>query len=66
MNEKYIERPKKFNQREYNREYTKNHYKTFSTTISPNLFEDINNYCQFKSISKAEFLRIALEVLEKQ
>lgn len=62
MNEKYIERPKKFNQREYD----KTHFKQFNVKIKPDLWDNITQYCDYNSISKAEFLRIALESLEKQ
>lgn len=64
MDSKFIERPKKFNQKEYNKNYRKDHYNTFSTTVKPELKNRIDFYCQCKGISKAEFLQLAIDTLE--
>lgn len=60
LEEKYIERPKRFDKNEYN----KTHFKQFNVKIKPALSERINNYCNDVGISKAEFLQKAIDVLE--
>ena len=66
MDKKYVERPKKFDQKKYNSEYQKNNYKRFNTVIKPELAERLNNYCDDLGISKAEFLKRAIDLMEKQ
>ncbi len=65
MNEKYIERPKKFDKRAYDNNYQKTHYAQFNLRIAPDLKQRIDNYCSDNNISKSEFLRIAIEALDK-
>ena len=60
MNTNNIERPEKFNQREYD----KTHFKQFNVKIKPDLWDEINNYCDNFDLSKSEFLRRAIEVLK--
>lgn len=60
MNKKYIERPQKFDQKEYK----KNHYAHLSCYIKPELKQEIDNYCADKGISKSEFLRQAIEIMK--
>ncbi len=62
MNEKYIERPKKFDQKEYK----KNHYAHLSCYLEPELKQEIDEYCSDLGISKPEFLRRAIEALKNQ
>lgn len=57
---------KKFNATEYKREYAKSHYKHFSVSVSPELKERLDNYCRDMKISKSEFIRRALDVLEEK
>lgn len=64
MDRKNIERPKKFNQREYNTEYQKKNYKRFSTVVKPDVAERINSYCADMGISKADFLKLAIDIIE--
>ena len=56
----------KFNATEYKKEYAKKHYKHFSVSVTPELKERLDNYCRDMKISKSEFIRLALDVLEKQ
>lgn len=60
MDNKYIERPPKFDQNAYK----KAHYKRFSTDISPDTMERIADYCKACNISKADFLRLAIDTLD--
>lgn len=64
MDAKFIERPKKFNQKEYNKNYRKEHYTTFTAAIKPELKNRIDLYCQCKGVSKTEFLQLAIDTLE--
>lgn len=64
MDRNNIERPKKFNQREYNDKYQKEHYISIAARVKPNVAERINNYCTDMGISKAEFLQRAIDVLD--
>ena len=59
MNKKFIEREKTFNQKEYNTEYRKKHYKQFAVNISIEFYEQIENYCRDNNLTKADFLRNA-------
>lgn len=65
MNEKYIERPKKFDKKSYDRQYQKDHYQRFVADLKPELKTRIDNYCSDVGISKSEFLQRAIELLEK-
>ncbi len=65
MNEKYIERPKKFDKTKYNHEYTKKNYTPFSTVLKPDLAERVNDYCKNNKMSKAEFIALAIELMDK-
>ena len=56
LNKKYIERPKKFDQRAYNSEYSKTHYRKLSTDIKPEDYNLIDTYCKTNGISKAKFI----------
>lgn len=62
LNKNNIERPEKFNQREYD----KTHFKQFNVKIKPDLWEDITDYCNNMNISKSDFLRRAIEALKNQ
>lgn len=66
LDKKYIERPKTFNKREYDKEYHKNHYKQVTFSMTPELKERLDNYCSQAKISRTDFIRLALDVLEKQ
>lgn len=66
MDKKYIERPKTFDKREYNKEYQKSHYKQVTLSLTPELKERLDSYCRDMKISRSEFIRRALDVLEDQ
>lgn len=61
MNKNNIIREKTFNKKEYDREYKKANYKQFNTNISISLNEQIVNYCKDAGISKADFLKLAVD-----
>ena len=56
MDKKYIERPELFNQKEYNKEYKKNHYKSISISVKPDFATTLNDYCQQAGFSKTELI----------
>ncbi|MCM1024142.1 MAG: ribbon-helix-helix domain-containing protein [Prevotella sp.] len=64
MDKKYIERPKTFDKKEYDREYHKKHYKQITFSMTSELKERLDSYCKKAEISRTEFLRRALDVLE--
>lgn len=66
MDKKYIERPKTFDKKEYDKDYKKQHYKHFSVYLTPELKERLDNYCSQAKISRTDFIRLALDVLENQ
>lgn len=61
MEKKFMERPPKFNQNAYD----KAHYKQFNTKIAADTMERITDYCKACEISKADFLRLAIDTLDK-
>ena len=63
MDKKYIERETTFNKKEYDKEYRKKNYRQFNTNISIQLNEQIVNYCNDNGISKADFLRLAADII---
>lgn len=64
--EKYMERPPKFNKSEYNTKYQKEHYAKFSTILKPEEKQRVDDYCKKEGISKSDFIRRALDMLENQ
>ena len=54
----------KFDQSKYNNEYNKNHYVQLNMRIPAELKEKIDKYCADMNISKTEFLRRAIKVLD--
>lgn len=66
MDKKYIERPKKFDKREYDKEYHRNHYKQVTLSLTPALKERFDQYCSKEKISRSEFIKRALDVLEEK
>lgn len=53
-----------FNQTKYTNQYAKDHYKKFQTNLKPDIAERINKYCTDMGISKAEFLKRAIDLIE--
>ncbi len=66
MDKKYIERSVGFNQKEYDREYKKRHYKQFTVSLKPELKERIDAYCRKEDITKPEFMLRAINQLENK
>ncbi len=60
MDKKYIEYPRKFNKKEYDKEYNKNMYKVLSVRLKPADYEHINEYCMNKGLTKTELILTAL------
>ena len=56
MDSKFIERPKKFDQKAYKKEYSKSHYKRILAEIKPDDYNIIDTYCKGNGISKAQFI----------
>ncbi len=65
MNEKLIERPKKFDKRAYNDSYQKEHYISIAARVKPEVAERVNDYCKNNKMSKAEFIALAIDTLDK-
>ena len=63
MDKKFIEREKTFNKKEYDKEYRKKNYRQFAVNISIDFYEQIENYCKDNGISKADFLRLAADII---
>ena len=55
----------KFNQLKYIQNYNKDHYKTFKVDLKKEELEELNQLLKEKSLSKAAFLRSAIEELKK-
>ncbi len=66
LGKEYIERPKEFDKKSYDKTYRKENYKYFSTVIKPEIKDRIDNYCKEAGISKAEFLRRAIDMFENK
>ncbi|MCM1024445.1 MAG: ribbon-helix-helix protein, CopG family [Prevotella sp.] len=63
---KYIEYPNKIDRKEYEKNYKKEHYARFVADLKPEEKKRVDDYCQKEGISKTEFIRRAVEMLEKQ
>lgn len=55
----------KFNQQEYIQKYNKEHYKTFKVDLKKHELEELNELLKKNSLTKAQFLRNAIEKLKK-
>lgn len=56
----------KFNQQKYVNDYNRKNYKNFNVRIRVELEEEISQYIEKNNIkSKSEFLKLALESLQK-
>lgn len=66
MDKKYIEYPNKFDRKEYDKQYKKEHYVRFSASVKPELKARIDDYCKNEKISKTEFLRRAIDLFENK
>ena len=53
-----------FDKKKYDREYIKNNYKTFKVDLKNEEYERLNKKLDEKQITKATFLRKAIEKLE--
>lgn len=53
----------KFNQQKYIQEYNKEHYKTFKVDLKINEWEELENLLKGLKMTKAEFLRNAINEL---
>lgn len=66
MDKKYIEYPNKMERKEYEKKYKKEHYVRFSADLKPEEKQHVDDYCKKEGISKSDFIRRALEILDKQ
>ncbi|MBD5141093.1 MAG: CopG family transcriptional regulator [Ruminococcus sp.] len=64
MDKKYIEYPNKFDKKEYDKNYRKEHYVRFSASVKPELKKRVDDYCKKEKISKTEFIRRAIDMFE--
>lgn len=56
----------KFNQKEYIQKYNKDHYSTFKVDIKKEEMEELNILLEQLNLSKAQFLRNAINDLKTQ
>ena len=56
----------RFNQMKYIKEYNKDHYKTFKVDLKKDEWEEIDSLLKEKGITKAQFIRDAIERLKEQ
>lgn len=66
MEEKTRQKRKTKTSTEVKRRYNAKHYKKFQADIKTEDFERLANYIQHQQISKAEFLRMAINALCKK
>lgn len=66
MDKKYFEYPNKLDRKEYEKKYKKEHYARFSADLKPEEKQRVDDYCKDEGISKADFIRRALDMLENQ
>ena len=52
-------------QKKATRKYNNKTYRDFRTPIRKELFDEINNWCKNRGISRAEFIRRAWTVIKK-
>lgn len=64
LDKKYIEYPNKFDKKEYDKKYKKEHYARFVADLQPELKKRVDDYCKKENISKTEFVRRAIEMFE--
>lgn len=64
LDKKYIEYPNKFDRKEYDKNYKKEHYARFSANLKPELKKRVDDYCKKEGISKTEFIRRAIDMFE--
>jgi len=57
---------KKFNQKEYIKQYRKDHYKQFKVELKKQDFEELNKLLKKHKLSKPQFILKAKEILEKK
>lgn len=55
---------KEFNQQKYIQQYNKEHYKAFKVDLKKEELDNINMLLKEKNMTKAEFLRLAINALE--
>lgn len=53
-----------FNQLDYIREYNKEHYKTFKVNLKSKELDDLNKLLKKHNLTKAQFLRNAIDTLK--
>lgn len=56
---------KVFDEKKYNKEYKKKHYKQFKAILKSQDLEDLNNLLKEKNINKSEFILSAKKLLER-
>lgn len=66
LDKKYIEYPNKFDKKEYDKQYKKEHYARFVADLQPELKKRVDDYCEKANISKPEFIRRAIDMFENK
>lgn len=67
MDKKYIERPEpKFDQKEYDKKYKKEHYTQIVIRPKKEIADTINKYCEDKGINRSQLIiKAVMEYIEK-
>lgn len=66
MDKKYIERPAKYDAKEYDKAYKKENYKSLSIRVKPDFYSIIDDYCKDNNIHKSDLIVNAItEYIDK-
>ena len=57
---------KKFNQKEYIKEYQKENYKQFKTKLKPEEMEEVNDFLKQNNMNKRELVLYAIKLLKRK
>lgn len=60
MDKKYIERPIKYDAKEYDKAYKKANYKSLSIRVKPDFYTFIDDYCSDNNICKSDLVVTAI------
>jgi len=60
-----IQNEQKFDKIKYNGEYNKKNYKRVMAWVNPSIAARVDDYCTAEGISKAEFIRRAIDALSR-
>ena len=56
MDKKNLERPAKYNSKEYDKAYKKANYKSLSIRVKPDFYASVDNYCKNNKMCKSDLI----------